>query len=271
MENFKTKTIILIPHFNNLDGLTKSISCIHHRTGIDVLVIDDGSHDDYKPTDSNLSSFINENVNLNIISLKENKGITLALNHGLNYILEKGCHCYIARLDCGDTTVVNRFHIQEDFLDKNKDCALVGSWVKWMSNETNKEIYSFRPPASYKKIKKKMSIRCNVIHPSAMYRVSIVEKVGLYPINYKAAEDYAYFFEIMKKGKVANIPKYLTRVEHNSGGITNKNKRVQSRSKLKVIMKYGRKDFYLLYGIAFNVALISTPARIVLKIKSKLR
>ena len=264
-------TIIIIPHYNNIEGLTKTIQSIHHRTGIDLLVIDDGSDKDQTPTSSLLEKLVNKNVSLNIISHEENRGITEALNFGLKYILEKDTHQYIARLDCGDTCVVNRFHLQEDFLAENKEIELVGSWVKWLNSETKEEVFSYRPATENKKIKKRMSIRCNLIHPSVMFRVSTVKKIGFYPSKYKAAEDYAYFFEIVKQGKAANIPKFLTQVEHNVNGLTNQNKRLQSRSKLKIVMKYGRKDLHFLYGIAFNLVLISTPAKLVHKIKSTIK
>ena len=265
------KTIILIPHFNNLAGLTKSLSCIFHRTGIDILVIDDGSDPDYKPNLTFLKSTLNQNVNLNIIYLPKNRGITEALNHGLNYILEKGSHEFIARIDCGDTCVKNRFSLQEEYMEKNPDTSLVGSWVKWVNNSSQKALFSYRPPCEYKKIKKRMSIRCNVIHPSVMYRVSIVKEVGIYPVNYNAAEDYAYFFEMAKHSKIANIPKFLTQTEHNKGGISAQNKKIQNKSKLKIVMKYGKRDFYLLYGILLNLILIYTPASLIFKVKSQLK
>lgn len=265
------KTVILIPHYNNLAGLAKSLESIFHPNGIDVLVIDDGSERDSLPDLSTLKKHLNKKVSIEIIYLEENMGIAKALNHGLNSILEKGTHEFIARLDCGDTCVVNRFILQEDYLEKNQDVSLVGSWVKWVNDDSQKELFSYCPPAEYKKIKKRMSIRCNVIHPSVMYRVSIVKEIGVYPVNFKAAEDYAYFFEIAKQSKVANIPKFLTTTEHTQNGITNRNKKVQNRSKLKIVMTYGKKDFYLLYGILRNLLLIYTPAKLVYRVKSQFR
>lgn len=265
------KTIILIPHYNNLDGLVKTIECICHKKGIDVLVIDDGSKENQQPTISLLESHLNENVTLKILSYSKNKGITEALNHGLKHIIKEDKHLFVARLDCGDTCVVNRFSLQEEFLLKNTKVELVGSWVQWVDPQSKKEVFSFRPPTQNKKIKKKMSIRCNLIHPSVMFRVSTVKKIGLYPSKYIAAEDYAYFFEIIKTGEVANIPKFLTKVEQNENGVTHQNKRKQSRSKLKIVLKYGKKDLHLLYGVAFNLALMGTPAKIVNKIKSKVK
>lgn len=265
------KTIILIPHYNNLVGLRKSLSNIFHKTGVDVLVIDDGSTKELRPELTSLKAYLNPNVNLEIDYLPNNRGITETLNYGLNRILEKGKHEFIARIDCGDTCVKNRFSLQEDYLETNPDVSLVGSWVKWINNASNKHVFSYRPPCEYKKIKKRMSIRCNVIHPSVMYRVDIVKKVGIYPLNYNAAEDYAYFFEMAKHSKIANIPKFLTHTEHNKEGITAQNKRTQNKSKLKIVMKYGKRDLYLLYGILLNLILIYTPASLIFKVKSQLK
>jgi len=265
------RTVILIPHYNNLAGLTKSLQCIYHRTGIDVLIIDDGSKIESRPEFEYLNSILNPKVTLNILYLPQNRGITEALNHGLNYILKKDTHEFIARIDCGDTCVKNRFSLQEEYMNEHKDISLVGSWVKWVADSTEKELYSYKPPTESKKIKKRMSIRCNVIHPSVMYRVSIVKKLGIYPVTYNAAEDYAYFFEMAKHSKVANIPKFLTQTEHNSEGISARNKKVQNKSKLKIVMKYGRKDLFLLYGILWNIILIYTPARLIFRVKSQLK
>lgn len=267
----QSRTVVLIPHYNNINGLIKSLSSIHHPTGIDVLVIDDGSFLKNKPNHQDLNKYINKNVCLDFIYLEKNQGITDTLNFGLKYIAKNSHHEFIARIDCGDTCVVNRFKIQEDFLTLNPDHALVGSWVKWICKTSGEEVFNFKPPSEHKKIKKRMSIKCNIIHPSVMYRLSVVKELGKYPSNFNAAEDYAYFFKMAKYSKVANIPKYLTKTEHNNNGISILNKKDQNKSKLKVVMKYGRKDFYLLYGIAYNLALMNIPNRWVQKLKMQLR
>lgn len=267
----QNKTVVLIPHYNNMPGLKKTLSSICHKTGIDVLVIDDGSNLKNKPDAQSINKLVNENICVDFIYLDKNKGITNALNVGLNYISKHGDHEFVARLDCGDTCVANRFKIQEDFLISNPDHSLVGSWVKWVCNETGDEVFNFKPPTEHKKIKKKMSIRCNLIHPSVMYRLATVKELGKYPSNYTAAEDYAYFFKIAKHSKVANIPKYLTSTEHNIKGISITDKKNQNKSKLKIVMKYGKRDFYLLYGIAYNIILMNLPVKWVQKIKMQLR
>ena len=266
-----SKTVILIPHYNNLEGLKKSLRSIYHPKGIDVLVIDDGSNENNRLIVSNLKKELYPTTNLKVLSLAANKGIVDALNFGLDYILKIGTYEYVARIDCGDTCVENRFILQEDFLTENKEISLVGSWVRWMCKSSKRQVFSYRPPTESKKIKRRMSIRCNVIHPSVMYRVATVKEIGNYPHNYTDAEDYAYFFKIAKKSKIANIPKYLTNTEYNTDGISVRNKKSQNKSKLKVVMKYGRLDPYLLFGIVYNIALIYIPQKFIFRIKSHLR
>ncbi|MDB3887369.1 glycosyltransferase [bacterium] len=264
-------TVVLISHHNNLTGLRSSLDSIYHKVGIDVLIIDDGSNQKNKPTYGNLRPHLNPGLDIKILYLEENKGISDALNIGLRHIFKLNKHKFVARLDCGDTCVANRFSIQEDYLLQHPEVGIVGSWVRWLDKDSKKEVFTYTPPCDHKTIKKKMSIRCSIIHPTVMYRLESIKKTGLYPTSFTAAEDYAYFFKIMKKNKVANIPKYLTNLEYNQEGITAKNKKKQDRNKLKIILSYGHRDLYLVYGVLYNLVLISTPDKLVHKIKTIVR
>ena len=263
-------TVILVPHFNNLRGLKTTLHSIWHPVGIDVLVVDDGSESDQIPRVSSLENDVHENVSLEIIHINKNKGITRALNLGLDHILKKRVHEFVARLDCGDTCVVNRFLVQENFLNTNVEIDIVGSWVEWFDNKSGEGIFCNRPPISHKKIKQRMSIRCNIIHPSVMFRVSLVTMVGKYPLNYEAAEDYAYFFNIVNKSQTANIPKFLTKAEFNKNGISYTKRLAQNKSKLKIVLKYGEFNFHFIYGIFYNLLLMVIPYHFLFRIKEEL-
>lgn len=264
------KTIVLIPHYNNLTDLCKTLNSIKHKDGIDVLVVDDGSAIGQKPSLKVLEDELNPRVNIEILRLENNYGITEALNYGLDYILKQRKHKFVARIDCGDVCVSNRFKIQEDYLIKNKKIDLVGSWVNWIDSDSGEQVFAKKPPVSHKKVKKQMTVRCSVIHPSSMYRLSVVDKLGKYPKQYEAAEDYAYFFDIANNGKAANIPKFLTSVENNPKGISLKKRRQQSKSKLKVILDHSPKNLNLLYSVPYNLVLMNMPTSTVLKMKMKI-
>jgi len=231
-----------------------------------ILVVDDGSNTVSRPEYSELQPFLNKNIELDILYLPSNQGITKALNAGLDYILSSAIpYSFIARLDCGDLAVGNRFFLQENFLAENQSIDLVGSWVKF-NNEANEYLFSVTPPITHKSIRKKMSIRCSFIHPSVMYRRSMVENLGMYP-EYEAAEDYAYFFDAVRKTRTANIPGFLTVVEMNKGGISSKKRFTQNMNKLRIINRFSKRNIYFFMGVAYNVGLICMPGKLVNRTK----
>jgi hypothetical protein len=56
------KTVVLIPHYNNLDCLVRTLKSIYHSTGIDVLVVDDGSKESMFPDVKMLQRVVDPNV-----------------------------------------------------------------------------------------------------------------------------------------------------------------------------------------------------------------
>lgn len=259
-------TTVLIPHYNNLTGLIKSVSSIYHPKGIHVLVIDDGSDFFEKPNLELLSKHLNKNVKLTFLALDENRGITKTLNAGLKYILQNTDYKFIARLDCGDVCVKNRFVLQESFLEKNTDVGLVGSHVTFNS-EQGEQLFKIKPPKSHEDLQKLMHWRCNFIHPSVMFTRESVLLAGEYPENYETAEDYAFFFQISRKLKTANIPGVLTKVEFNPNGISGKYRKLQNKTKARVIRDFGDKSPRRSLGVVYNRMLNFAPSSIIFSLK----
>ncbi len=258
--------LVLIPHYNNPSGLYTSIMSIHHKEAIDVLVIDDGSSDENIPDLEVLKKIANKNVNIYMERLEENQGITYALNYGLSLFIKDPKYKYIARLDCGDVCVRNRFSVQQDFLVNNENVSLLGSWVKF-KNPQNRDLFSYKPPVEHKKIQKKMSIRCNFIHPSVMMKRNVVEEMGFYPEGYEAAEDYAYFFKISRNFETANINKFLTQVTVDPNGISRVKRTIQNKNKIRIIKENSPKNLHFFYGMIFNYGLLITPRGFVSRMK----
>jgi len=261
-------TVVLIPHYNNLACLVKTLQSIYHEEGIDVLVVDDGSVGEMLPDLETLQKELNANVQLELLKLDKNKGITNALNVGLDYLLNHKAYQFIARIDSGDVCVRNRFELQENFLLKNEDIVLVGSWVKWIDGE-GKVIFCKKPPLTHKEIQREMSVRCSLIHPSTMFRYSVVEELGKYPLEYEAAEDYAYFYKVTNQFRVANLPAFLTSVAYTEAGISSTKRKEQNKSKLKIIYTFSPLNFRFLYGMILNLVLMGLGPNTILKIKKK--
>jgi glycosyltransferase involved in cell wall biosynthesis len=251
----KTDICILIPHYNALAGLEKSLSSITDIEPVDVLIVDDGSK--VKPDEKELKNKFPKINNIKVLLNDRNRGIEYVLNDGLKYIMENN-YKYVARLDCGDICHPERFKIQKEFLENNPEIYLVGSWVEFMDLNEN-ILFKFTPPTTHEEIKKKMYINNMFIHPSVMFRTKAIKKIGFYPTNKKNAEDYAYFFKFVKNFKTANIDKFLLKCEVNPKGLSLSKRKLQLKSRIKVILDNFEPSLWCIYGLLRNLIIYFMP------------
>ena len=252
------KVILLIPYYNNPEGLYKSLNSISDLESIDVLVVDDGSDFGF---DTNLvETNFKANGSLFVEKLEVNSGIEHALNKGLEFILERS-YTYVARLDCGDVCLPNRFGIQETFLKAHPAVALVGTNVEFVDHN-GQILYSLKMPSKDHRIRKRMYLNAMHIHPTIMFRSEILNTIGLYPTNYKAAEDYAFFFKILAHYKLANINQVLVQCESNSKGISTIQRKMQAKNRIRIIWENFYFGLYPIYGLLRAFLLYLIPLRL---------
>jgi len=263
----KLEICILIPCFNNLEGLIKSINSINYNVdNFIVIIVDDGSIKEIINEDLRKGLF--NNINLKIIRLNLNVGITEALNKGLEYIYDNLLPEYIARLDCGDICSPQRFEKQISFFKINSNIHLLGSWGYYKDINSGKT-YKYVTPTKHASIIRGMNFRNMFIHSSVMWRTKYLEKIK-YPNNYPCAEDYGLFFYIISKVNCAILNEFLTTSEIDKKSISNVNRKKQLLSRQQVIKDYKRNFFIYLVGYIKLIILISIPNKTILKIKHKL-
>jgi len=262
------KAIVLIPHYNNPKGLERSLASIDPSDCVDVLIVDDGSKQLFD--EQILKSSFKANGTIYYIYLETNKGIEYALNTGLEYISQKPFYKYIARLDSDDQCVGRRFTIQQEYLESNPDVKLVGSNAFAVDTEGT-FLYNMVRPEGSEEIKNKMYLNSMFIHPSVMFCSDVIANIGYYPINYKAAEDYAFFFKIVKKYKTANLQQSLIKYEVNPGGISLTQRKQQVKSRLRVMKDNFYFGFYPIYGLARSVVLYIMPYSVIKYVKTNLK
>lgn len=258
------KIIILIPHYNNIKGLCKSLSSIKYNDGLDVLIVDDGS--DIKVNISELYKLSDSIRKIYLIEFQKNKGIEHALNAGLLKIKDMAEHEYVARLDCGDIVLGDRFYLQCDYLEHHPNVYLIGSWVKFIDSNGN-HMFSLKYPTQHNIIKNRMYIANMFIHPSVMFRLSSIDKIGYYSIEYKYAEDYDYFFKFVNQFETANLPYYLVACEYNPAGISISKRNKQLKSRITIIIKYYRPSIYWIYGFLRNLIVYMVPYSLISFVK----
>lgn len=260
----KNEVIVLIPHYNDSHGLERSVRSIKKEEAVDLLVVDDGS-EECKICEDKIRDNFKAKGRIIFLYLKENGGITTALNHGLEYI-KKEKYQYIARLDAGDICLGNRFKIQAEYLKNNKNIHLLGSNII-VKNLEGDVLFKIVVPTNSKQIKNRLFVSSSsVIHPTIMFKSEILEKIGKYPTKF-CAEDYAFYFEILKTFNISNIDDFLLEKELNPNSMSLKNRKRQASARLEVIRDNFYFGFYPIYGFIRNYILYLVPNNIIIAIK----
>jgi glycosyltransferase involved in cell wall biosynthesis len=251
----------LIPVYNDRSQLRRTLHSLNgQHVDLTAVIVDDGS-DPPLSIDTSTCDFA-----VTLLRIANNVGIERALNAGLRHIVSVGFD-YVARLDNGDICDRTRLRMQQDFLDRNPDIALVGSHVEWITAQ-DEVAFRMKFPATHHDIVRRMHSTVCICHPTVMFRTAIVSEVGMYSLAYPAAEDYEYFWRIARRFKVANIPKVLVQTQLNPSGISLMRRPKQLRSKLRIQAKYFDPSELRSYiGIIKTLLLLVTPAAWILRLK----
>ena len=213
--------------YNGGEYLPESIESILQQTyrNLELIIIDDGS------TDNSLKIIKSkQDPRIRIIS-RENKGLVVSLNEGLN--LAKGE--YVARMDADDISVSTRLSRQVDYMKAHPNCAVVGTYIKEidergkpfkrsvLSNGVIDQCLEFALP------------RYNPLaHGSIMMRRKIALRAGGYNEEFWPAEDYELWARLTLYGRLGVIPEELYIYRVNSQGISFSNEELQAQ-KVKYI------------------------------------
>jgi hypothetical protein len=127
--------------------------------------------------------------------------------------------------------------------------------------------FTFSTPTSHEKISKKMFLTNCFIHPAVMFRASAIDVLGYYPLEYKAAEDFAYFFRFVKEMKVAVLDQVLLTCEMNPSGISIQKRKIQVKSRLRVILANFNYHPYAFLGLVKDVSFLVLPHQFVTWVK----
>jgi len=253
---------VLIPCYNNLEGLKKSIDSIRYaKKGLYILVIDDGSN---VPVElSTLSS----PFAITVVRMPANSGIITAMNAGLQWIHTHHPARYIARLDCGDTCMAERFDVQAEYLDSHPSTGLTASWCRF-ENKNDHTYYIYTTPEHHAGILNSLPYRNVFIHPTVMFRSSLLPQTGLYPYEYPYAEDYALFWTMALHCETYIFPRVLVNCEWNPEGISISNRRAQLNSRKKIVKTFA-KGPKRLAGIVRLTILSIVPYAWIIRLKRK--
>ncbi len=254
---------VLMPVFNPGDEIAGTLQSLRGQSvPFRLFLVDDGSR---KPVDYET---LTKGMDVRIIRLPKNLGITGALNAGLAEILKSDFR-YIARMDNGDLCHPERFAKQKAFLDSHDDIAIASSWVRYVYEVSGLEVDSKLPsePAECAKL---LRYNAPVTHTAMMIRSQLFRDLGLYPTEYPAAEDYALEHMAHARGyKFCNIPEALLTTVEMKQSISGQKRAIQLKSRLRLQVNYGDwLNHHTYFGIARTLILMATPIGLLRRLKA---
>lgn len=189
---------------DNPKWLEEAIQSILNQTikTNDFVIVKDG------PVTEEINKIINKYKQLapiNIVNLKENMGLGLALNKGI-----KACkNNLIARIDADDISKPNRIEKQLLEFKKNGNLSIVGTMAFEFKGSIKNIVSKVNFPLTNQEIKKYAKKRNPFCHPSVMLKKDSVLKAGNYR-DFHLCEDYDLWIRMISLDmQCLNINEYL--------------------------------------------------------------
>jgi len=252
------KISVIMPFYNCASFLDDAISSIINQTFTDFefIIINDASTDN---SDEIVQRYLNDS-RIVYIKNKENKKITHNLNKGLDLARAE----IIARMDGDDVSEPERLREQYEYLMKNKDIVLVGSFAT-LIDRVGKKIGRKVKPLDSGSIKRDIFAYSPFIHPSVMFQKKVIINLGKYDEKYSHCQDYDLWLRLIFSGnKVANLPNALIRYriyENSSSKRTKEIARNDLKIRRSIIKKYNLKisikELFFMYVHFFLAVVMS--------------
>lgn len=218
---------VIIPVYNAGAYVKESIQSVLSQTyeNIEVIIINDGSFDG---SDEIIRSFAIQDERVIYIS-RQNNGLISTLNEGV--ALAKGE--FIARMDADDISYTHRIEKQLDFLLEHPDCDVCFSGVSVINHDGTIIGKDVRSISESEMIVRLFFSSC-FYHPSVMLRRKVFFSYH-YDINYKYAEDYRLWSELLKGGvNIKTLPMALLKYRVHGGNVSlvKKNEQLETSKKI---------------------------------------
>ncbi len=158
-----------------------------------------------------------------------NLGLPASLNRALKVAKGK----YIARMDADDIARPERIQRQVDFLERNLDVDVLGTWWQYFPGNTQ-----IQAPVTHSEIKIYALTNNPMGHPTVMFRrEKMLKVVGFYDETAFPIEDYEYWVRGLEKLKFANLPEVLLDYRIHSSQISFEKARQQMRASKRLRLK----------------------------------
>lgn len=197
---------VIMPVYNGSRFIGKAIQSILTQTyePLELVVVDDGSTD---ATWEILKKIrIQFPQKIRIFRFKKNLGESATAN----FAFSKSRGAFIARMDADDVAHFTRIAKQVAFLQTHPLVIVLGTQAR-VIDAKGTSIGAKKSPLEHEQIYRLFGFINPMIHPSVMFRRSLLPKGPLYtsPKSFETTDDYHTYFHLLNYGSFANLPEAL--------------------------------------------------------------
>ena len=223
---------VIMPAYNAEKTIRRAVeSLMRNAHPFDLLVVDDCSR---IPVTEALEPLP---ANVEVLRLEHNAGVVGARNAGISRLLARN-YLFIGVMDADDVSHPDRLARQVAFLKANPGIALVGTWARYIDENSAATVFHGRPPCDPAAIRDALYINNCTVHSSWMVRAQALRDVGLYDPRYPLGEDYELVRRLAARFDVANLPEYLVDYTISMSGLSMQRRRAQLFDRLRIQFKY---------------------------------
>lgn len=249
MEPVKAVVIMSVYRSDSLTFFIDAVNSILNQTKpCQLLIYRDGpvSEDVQLYMDS-----LSTHERVNIFWGDVNKGLAFALNYLIDKALDIKAE-YILRMDSDDIALAYRVEKQVEFMDAHPSIGVSGSSCEEFGATFAIEKKSL--PSDHQSLISFSIVRCPFIHPTVIFRASVLGNGIRYPEDTYLTEDMALWFSLLYSGvRFANMQDVLLKYRLNELTLKRRKGISKAISEVKLRFKY----MYLLdMTSAKNVLLI---------------
>ncbi|WP_146708184.1 glycosyltransferase family 2 protein [Neisseria meningitidis] len=240
---------VLICAYNVEKYFTQSLAAVVNQTwrNLDILIVDDGS------TDGTLAiarRFQEQDSRIRILAQPRNSGLIPSLNIGLDELAKSGMGEYIARTDADDIAAPDWIEKIVGEMEKDRSIIAMGAWLEVLSEEKdgNRLARHHRHGKIWKKPTRPEDIADffpfgNPIHNNTMImRRSVIDGGLRYNTERDWAEDYQFWYDVSKLGRLAYYPEALVKYRLHANQVSSKYS-IRQHEIAQGIQKTARNDF----------------------------
>ncbi|HFI0468272.1 TPA: glycosyltransferase family 2 protein, partial [Streptococcus suis] len=209
-EKSQPSVTVLIPVYNGEDHIADCLDSLLNQSydNYQILVVNDGS------TDKTLDKL--QKYPVKILSYEKNKGISYALNYGIDHIDTD----YIMRMDADDLAHYDRIRLQVKFMENNPRVFMGGCTSHPGPVHSNKWEVAF----GEKRLTTSNELRVfylfhpYLLHPGVIFRTRAWKEKGYrYDSNFDGVEDFELHRRIIMEEEVYLLHLHLIHVRSREG------------------------------------------------------